>query len=136
MVITINQPSDKLKVRQYIDKLPDRKYKVEIKVVREQRSIPANRLYWLWLNCIMSETGNHRDDLHEELTRMYLPKVTTIYRDREIEKPISTTKLDKKQFSDYMNRVQQFAASEFGCVLPNPEDLHFEEFKSHFEDYI
>lgn len=136
MIIKINHPSDKQKVIDYIRKLPDKKFIAKIERAKEIRSMSQNKLYWMWLSCIQADTGNFREDLHEEFSRMFLPKVTRIYRDEEIEKPISTTKLDTKQFTDYLDRVQQFASVEFGCILPNPEDLIFNEFVEAYQNQI
>ena len=136
MILKIHTPADRLKVKEYLDKLPDKKFVVEIKRAKEIRSMSSNRLYWLWLNCIQAETGNLKEDLHDYFAEKYLPRVTTIFMENEIEKPISTTKLDSKKFGQYLERVQQFANIELGVILPNPEDMVFNEFVEAYRNYI
>lgn len=142
MLLKILKPSDKEAVKQYIDKLelgdkyPYRKFKVEIKQQRELRSKDQNALYWLWLTCIMAETGNDKDDLHIVFGKKYLPKESRVLYGESVEITTSTTSLDTAQFTYYLNRIQQFANSELGIYLPNPEDLHFQQFYETYKDFI
>lgn len=138
MLFRILQPTDKRKVIDYVEKLPEGKpYTVEIKVKRKQRSTDQNRLYWMWLKCIMNETGEHKDRLHEFFKLHFLGQDEHYVFDRwQVVVPRSTTELDTKQMSDYLERVQQFAATELGIVLPNPEDLQWAEFEAHYSQYI
>ena len=138
MLFRILQPTDKRKVIDYVEKLPEGKpYTVEIKVKRKQRSMDQNRLYWMWLKCIMNETGEHKDRLHEFFKQHFLGVDERWVFDRwQVAVPRSTTELDTKQMTDYLDRVQQFAATELGIVLPNPEDLQWAEFEAQYSQYI
>jgi len=136
MILRINYPSDKQKVIEYIQKLPDKKYIVKIELKREIRSLPQNKLMWLWLTCIEQETGNDKNDLHDHFKDKWLPKKVVAMFGKIIEKPISTSELDSKQFTDYLERIQQFANIELGIVLPNPDDLHFAEFYQEYSNRI
>lgn len=137
MNLKMTTPQDRAKVITYINALPDGKtFEVEIKQKRPIRSIPQNKLYWLWLTCIMHETGNDKTDLHKFFSEKYLPKNIHEVFGEQILKTISTTILDTKQFTDYLERVQQFANVELGIVLPNPEDLHWQEFYEQYRNFI
>ena len=136
MLLKILKPHDKETVKQYIDKLPDKKFSVEIKQKREIRSISQNSLYWLWLTCIMAETGNDKDYLHIFFGKKYLPKESRVLYGETVEITVSTTSLDTAQFTHYLDRIQQFVSSELGVVLPRPEDLHFKEFYETYKDFI
>jgi hypothetical protein len=138
MLLKILQHSDKQKVIDYVTRLPDGKqYTVEIKRKREKRTIDQNRLYWLWLSCIMDETGEHKDALHEFFKSYFLGVTENFVFDKyQVVIPNSTTKLNTKEMTDYLERVQQFANVELGIVLPNPEDLYWEEFYNHYENFI
>lgn len=138
MLLKILQSSDKRKVIDYVEKLPDGKpYTVEIKVKRKQRSTNQNRTYWMWLTCIMAETGEHKDRLHEFFKQHILGMDEHWAFDRwPVRVPRSTSGLDTKQMTDYLERVQQFAATELGIVLPNPEDLQFAEFEAQYSQFI
>jgi hypothetical protein len=137
MNLKMKTPEDRLKVITYINNLPDGKvFEVEITKKRETRSLPQNKLYWLWLTCIMNETGNDKIDLHKFFSEKYLPVNIHAVFGEQIERAISTTILDTLQFTHYLERVQQFANIELGIVLPNPEDLHFLEFYEQYRHFI
>lgn len=137
MLLKILNKSDKEKVKQYVDKLPDgKRFNVDIKQKREIRTVSQNALYWLWLTCIMAETGNDKDYLHIFFGKKYLPQNSRIIFNQQVEQTVSTTSLDTKQFKHYLDRVQQFANVELGINLPNPEDLHFKEFYETYKDFI
>jgi hypothetical protein len=138
MILKILKSGDKSKVVDYVNRLSDAKqYVVEIKVKREIRTIPQNRLYWLWLTCLMDETGEHKENLHEYFKQYYLGTTEHVVFDKyRIHVPPSTTKLDTLQFTNYLNRIEQFAASELGIVLPRPEDAVWAEFYEKYKDFI
>lgn len=137
MILKILKPPDKDKVKTAIDDLnPDKQYVIEIKIKREQRSIDQNRLYWLWLNCLMDETGEHRDNLHEYFKSKFLGAKECRCFDTVFFIPQSTTAQDTKQFTDYLERVRQFAATELNITLPDPKDQYWEEFYNTYKDYI
>lgn len=119
----------------YIDKLPEGKvYKVSVTLHRERRSLQQNSLYWLWLNCISSETGNEIDTLHDYFKDHFLARRVVVFGE-ERNAAISTTKLNTAEFTAFLDKVQQFAAGE-GIILPNPEDLYFEQFYQQYKDFI
>jgi hypothetical protein len=59
-----------------------------------------------------------------------------VFNKYQIIVPKSTTGLDTKQMTDYLERIQQFANTELGVVLPNPEDRYWDEFVEHYENHI
>lgn len=129
-------------VKEYIDKLPDTKvYNVSIVLHRERRSIDQNCLYWLWLACISSETGQDKDSLHDYFKQSILGfEIRAVFlgteHSREIRKEVSTSTLDTKQFADYLEKIQHFASAELGIVLPNPEDSFWNNFHEQYKNYI
>ena len=119
----------------YIERLPEgKKYSVSITLSREKRSIQQNRLYHLWLNCISAETGNEVEDLHDYFKGRFLARRVVVFGE-ERNAAISTTKLNTAEFTVFLDKVQQFAANE-GIILPNPEDLYFEQFYQQYKDFI
>lgn len=108
-------------------------YTVEVKQKRTVRTLPQNKLYWLWLTCIEVETGNNRMDLHELFKEMYiLPEQKEVFgKAIEIR---STTSLDTKCFKSYLDEIQIFASTELGITLPDPEDLRWQEFYDYYSD--
>ena len=121
---------------EYIDSLFAQDKRVTIVITKEQRTLEQNRLYWLWLTCIAQNTGNDKDGLHEYFVSKYLqPELIQVF-EKMIYKRLSTTLLDTKHFTEYLNKIQVFANTELSIELPNPEDLKFAEFKDYYEKYL
>lgn len=135
MVFKVVNEQTKKAAISYIEKLPEgKKYKVSVTLHRDKRSISQNSLYWLWLGCISSDTGYDVADLHDYLKGRYLARKVEMFGD-ECNIGISTTKLNTSEFTAFLDKVQQFAAEE-GIILPNPEDLYFEQFYQQYKNYI
>lgn len=45
-----------------------------------------------------------------------------------------TSSLNTQQFTLFIEKIQAWAASELGIVLPIPEDLIFQQFLEYYED--
>jgi len=120
----------------YIKRLEIKKtYTVEIKQKRTIRSLPQNRLYWLWITCIEAETGNNRIDLHEYFKSMFLIDEKICIFNTEINVK-TTTHLDAKKFTEYLEKIQIFASTELSITLPDPEDLRWGEFESYYTEKL
>lgn len=133
----IQSEIDRIKVQSIIQALKeDVHWIVDIKRYRKKRTLSQNKLYWMWINCIASETGNKPDDIHDYLKDRFLPKrIIKLYNEETKEVPISTTELNTKQFTDYLNAIDADVSTE-GIRLLYPDDLHWESFIEKYKDYI
>ncbi len=110
-------------------------YLLSIKKEVKKRTVDQNALMWLWFTCIERETGTDKNDIHDYYCMLYLRRTAPINgEDRVIIS--GTSKLNTAQFTDFLNKVQADAATEFGIKLPAPDDLRFESFKREYEQYI
>ena len=99
--------------------------------------MPQNALYWLWLTCIADETGGDKLAIHETFKGMYLPRETAkVFLETCMDRPVSTSTLNTAQFTQYLDKIQVFASSELGIVLPLPGDLAFEAFQEYYKDRL
>ena len=122
---------------------------VEIRPESKDRSKAQNRLYWKWLHEIHRKTGNDEDQLHFEFKKKFL--IGILKRDDKdyadmclaisalkqseseqfeaiangVIRETSTTRMDTKQFTEYLNLIEAFALKEFGLALPVPDDLKY-----------
>ncbi|WHP06774.1 recombination protein NinB [Acinetobacter corruptisaponis] len=122
---------------------------VEIRPETKDRSKAQNRLYWKWLHEIHRKTGNDEDQLHFEFKKKFL--ISILKRDDKdyanmclaisalkqseseqfeaiangVIRETSTTRMDTKQFTEYLNLIEAYALKEFGLVLPVPDDLKY-----------
>ncbi len=89
---------------------------IEIKKFINNRTLAQNRLYWLWLNIIGDELGYSADELHDSYKAMFLTD-----RSKKIPLVRSTTVLDTKQFTTYMELIRKQAV-HLGITLPTDLD--------------
>ena len=110
-------------------------YFVDITGKKVVRTLPQNKLYWLFLTCIETETGTDRDDLHTYFKEKFiLPTEVNIFGEKHLK--YTTTDKDTKQFKEYLDKIQIFASTELSITLPNPEDNNWEEFYSYYSERL
>ena len=133
----IKTPRERLDLIRFIEKLnSDKTWIIEIKQYRKKRTPSQNRMYWMWINCIASETGNRPDDIHDYLKNRFLPKRNiTLYNGETRAVAMSTTDLNTKQFTDYLNAIDADVSTE-GIRLLYPDDMHWESFEEKYKNYI
>jgi len=91
---------------------------VEIRTPKKDRSLEQNAYYW---GVIIKTLGDHfgyeKEEMHEALKWHFL---------RKHESPLptvkSTTRLNTKEFVDYIERIQRWASIEHGVYLPDPNE--------------
>lgn len=137
MKFNVHNPATRAAVTAYITTLPEKSYDVTITPHRRNRTVPQNRLYWLHVACLSDETGSDRDEVHNELKRLYLPSesVTGLYGETVV-RPISTSKLDTAQFTAYLEKVEAFALTDLDIRLPKPGDAVFDQFEEKYSRWI
>ena len=98
-----------------------KRWKITVEPYVKRRSRGQDGLYRIWGNEIAKETGHTNDEIFEILKEKFCPvKVITIAGE-EIE--IHSTKyLTTQEMSDYMTRIQAWAATTLSMILPLPED--------------
>lgn len=138
MDFKIRTETDKKAVCEYIGKLDvsRRQYTITVAKKAETRSLSQNRLYYLWLNCIAAETGNEVELLHEYCKQKFLGVQYRVIYGEEVVKPLTTTDLNTEQFKAYLDKIQEWANVEQGIILPNPEDLYWEQFLEKYKNYL
>ena len=123
----IRSQEDKNKALNRISMLAmDKPWQVEIKPYKKNRSVSQNKLYWKWITCIGNEIGYMPDELHAIMADKFLPDVFVEYGGKQIKQDKSTSRLNTKEFTEYLEKIDRFAAAELGIVLPSPDDLIYE----------
>jgi hypothetical protein len=87
---------------------------------------------WMWLHCISDETGNDPEDLHEYFGKKYLPWISKQVFDEEVTRRLSTTQLDSKQFTEYLDRIKAEMLNQ-GIFLPEPGEQAFDDFYARYK---
>lgn len=104
-----------------------------IKKHRRKRTIQQNKLYWMWLNALSDNIGTDADSLHEILKNKLLVGENRFIKGLGACYISGTTKdLDTKEFTEYLNKIQEWSNSFLNYRLPCPEDIGWDEF---YESY-
>ncbi|MCK5602159.1 recombination protein NinB [Candidatus Pacearchaeota archaeon] len=123
----IHNESDKNRAIKYIQALNiDKPWSVDIELYKKNRSLSQNKLYWKWITCIGDSIGYGRDELHAIMADKFLPNEIVEYGGKQIKKDKSTSRLNTKEFTEYLEKIDRFAAAELGIILPSPEDCYYE----------
>jgi hypothetical protein len=123
----IKNGEDKLRVAEYIKWINlDKPVSVEFKPYKPNRSKAQNRLMWKWIQIMGDDLGYEKDDLHAVLTVKFLGTVDIEAMGEKISQPVSTSKLNVKEFSVYLGRIEVFSHGELGILLPTGDDLYYE----------
>lgn len=96
---------------------PSKPWRITIAQHHAKRSPEQNKLLWAIYTEIAKETGNDPEDIHEAMKGRFLPPVVVKLGSDEIAVNGSSAKLDTMEFSQFVERVTAFAASELGIVV-------------------
>ena len=108
------------------------KGEVEVVIQRKQtkRSIQANRYLWGVVYKLISEsTGFTDEEVHQIFKKKFLTYKKS-YKGKNYNFVDSTTKLDIFEFSEYINKIKDFAAKELGCYIPESDEIHLRDKES------
>lgn len=84
----------------------------EVRVLPIKRSLAQNRMYWNWCEEI-GTYYNGKDAMHRDFAAHFLGvDEFKTYFGQTIIQPKSTSKLNKKQFCEYLNKIQLFAEQQ------------------------
>ncbi len=100
---------------------------VEITVERKHATRSTNQNAWYWsqvVGLVAEHTGYTPDEIHEIYKAKFIPKELAIADGNgevvmEVVIGGSSAKLDTAQFSDYCERIREWAAT-LGVVIPDP----------------
>ena len=99
---------------------------VWVSVVRQQyaRTLPQNRLYWVWVSMVADYIGEGRDETHALLKAQFLPaRDVELLDGKRLTMPPSTRLLTVEGFREYMDKVQVWAAQFLGLALPDGDQV-------------
>lgn len=111
--------------------LRDGVYVLSIKRKTEPRTVSQNALMWMWFKCMEDNTGTEKQDWHDYYCAKFLMREASFGRKR-FSVVGGTSTLNTVQMTDFMNKVQADAATEWGINLPLPADRYYQEFIQHY----
>lgn len=119
----------------------DQDYEIKIEKRTVLRTVSQNKYYRILLYYVATHIGDWTDAAHEEMKRMFNPKVIYVPVTGE-EKTIggSTARLTKEEFTNYIDAIKNWLLIEHNCNTPDPQDDNFgdeyEKIKKEYERMI
>lgn len=84
------------------------------------RSVQQNRYYWgVVVGILACHTGYTPEEMHEALKMKFL----LVHRNKLPDTVKSTSNLSKDEFCEYIENIQNWAARDMGCVIPDPDSV-------------
>lgn len=112
-------------------------YTLVFEKAKKPRSNDQNKLMWVWFTCISrswSEAYGRLwtpQNVHDYYCRKFL--LTTLPDGSSI--PGSTSKLDSEAFTEFLNKVQADAATEYGITLLSITDPMYDFWSRQYVNY-
>ena len=100
-----------------------KRWRVVIEPEKKRRSLNQNALMWKWHGIVAEATGHTANEIHEWAKLTFLPPAFITIDGKTVEIRKSTTDLDTREMSRFMDNYNAWAASEMGLVLPHPDDM-------------
>ena len=103
---------------------------------KQPRTLSQNALLHVWFRHIaIALNTEHGDDYWtaKRVKKYFAQKYADvdITPDGEVFTPdVETSKMTKKQMTDYMNKIQSYILTEHGIRVPLPDDDKFQEFQN------
>ncbi len=154
----LSNPHKKQLAITYFNRLIEAEKNIELRELKPIRSLNQNSLYWLWLTVLQVENGISKDHAHLLYRGLFLQKdenkiIKIIYPGlwEKIKSKLqsfyyfeglpdvinlisySTTELDTKQYTNYLNKIQDHALEKMGISLITLDDKMFNDF---YNEYI
>jgi hypothetical protein len=148
MVIHIRKEDGKVGDQRTLDQccawLPNGDYVVTIETKaqwkkKQPRTLNQNALFHVWCRYIAKALYEYTGD---EAWNADLVKKFFAYRFGEgkftpsgepYHESVETSKLNKKQMTEYMNKIQAYMLSECGVRVPLPDDDKFKDFQAEYD---
>lgn len=99
-----------------------------IKVHYKRRSNPQNAYYWGVIIPLVTEGINHfgnaftPEETHEFLKAKFNSRQVEVIDGHYLDMPQSTSKMDTREFMDFIERIQQFASMMLNIYIPSPNE--------------
>ena len=101
----------------YLAILEGNRFQLEIHREKHARTLSQNAYYWgVIIELLGQHFGYEPDEMHEALKFKFLRK----HEDSDLVTVGSTAKLDTVQFSEYIEKIMEWASKEYGIYIPVP----------------
>jgi hypothetical protein len=108
----------------YISHLEGKVIELILRIRRSKRSLKQNKFYWAVVIPILADHfGYESQEMHSALKFKFL----RTHEKEELVSVRSTTSLNTKEFMDYIERIQRWAATDHQIYIPDPNEIEARE---------
>jgi len=99
-------------------------YELTFERIYKTRTYAQNRLLWAIYTLVACELGTTKDWVHQFFWEAFLTDIIKLPKDKRRKLKIikSTTKLDTKQFKEYLDKIIYFCNTELELKIPTPNN--------------
>ncbi len=88
------------------------------------RTFSQNSYYWgVVVKTIADHTGDDKDSTHEYLKQEFAPHKIVEIHGQIIKIYKSTSKMTKKEFVEYVDKIMRWASHTLGVYIPSPDEV-------------
>lgn len=105
---------------------------------KRPRTASQNALFYVWcqdianfFNTTYGDSMWNKQNVHDLFCEMF-KQVEVLPNGQTVMKWVETSKLNKKQMTDFMNKIQEYMATEHGATVPLPDDDRYKDFQNTF----
>lgn len=100
-----------------------------------KRGLSQNALLWVWMEVISKEWADATDDHYtkEQWKEFFARKFLPVTGPGGEIVGGSTSALTQEQMTEFLNKIQSYAATEWGIALLGAEDNMFDEWRKMYE---
>lgn len=121
-ILNLRQP---VQFREHLKTLAGKQVELVVRRLRNKRSIEQNAWIWGVAYPLLAETLGYDKDEREMLHYALVAKCFGTHYDELLKADVPnrrSSRLSTAQFSEYMEWLVRFAAKEFDCQIPLPDE--------------
>jgi hypothetical protein len=112
-------PEEKGRLIEYINSVTGY---VEVKKKHERRTLSQNDYLHVIFTIIANDIGHTKEEIKEIYKQMFLSYYTEL-NDKKIKVVRSTADLDKREMTEFIEKIRNHAAAELGIYVPAPDEI-------------
>lgn len=110
---------------------PQKQYRVLFLEADKPRSVPQTKYYFVILNKFCKDEGQDPKEFHKQMKEKFAMSMIEI-NGSPYEVIGSTTTMNSKQMTDFIENVRQFILEFFNYATPDPRNIPIEEYAKYF----
>lgn len=122
-------------IEMWITTCPNGEWTLKLEKKVRQRGLSQNALLWVWMEVLSKEWAEATDDHYtkEQWKELFARKFLPVTGPDGSVIGGSTSALTTEQMTEFLTKIQVYAATEWGITLLGAEDSMFNEWRIQYE---